>query len=167
MRAVVLALSASHYLHTARDNAGAMLATCEQLAAGLGASAKKDTEGDGPKKPKDAVGNAHLRLWVGERFLGAFPFFYLDCVKKALMVLLSRAASMVRRHGEGGASSSDKCKATGGGREDSDADLSSRFRGILSYPIQNEFVCELYHLRSEKLALSEFKLMFCSVTKIK
>jgi hypothetical protein len=41
-----------------------MLATCEQLAAGLGAPGKKG------KELVDAVGNAPLRLWVGERFLG-------------------------------------------------------------------------------------------------
>lgn len=63
LRALVLALIAAHYVHTAPGQAGEMLGTCEQLAAGLGAGA-----GTGA----DAVGNAPLRLWVGERFLGAW-----------------------------------------------------------------------------------------------
>ncbi|KAG6872964.1 hypothetical protein C0995_004718 [Termitomyces sp. Mi166 len=40
LRALILALSASHYLHTAREHALTMLGTCGQLAAGLGAAAK-------------------------------------------------------------------------------------------------------------------------------
>ncbi|KAJ7983176.1 hypothetical protein DFH06DRAFT_1440952 [Mycena polygramma] len=63
LRALILALIAAHYLHTAGDQAQKMLATCEQLAAGLGAPGKKGQE------RVDAVGNAPLRLWVGERFL--------------------------------------------------------------------------------------------------
>ncbi|KAJ7342640.1 hypothetical protein DFH08DRAFT_783042 [Mycena albidolilacea] len=63
LRALILALIASHYLHTAGDQAQKMLATCEQLAAGLGAPGKKG------KELVDAVGNAPLRLWAGERFL--------------------------------------------------------------------------------------------------
>jgi hypothetical protein len=41
-----------------------ILATCNQLAAGLGAAPNK-SDGAG-----NAVGNAPLRLWVGERLLG-------------------------------------------------------------------------------------------------
>ncbi|KAJ6579637.1 hypothetical protein DFH09DRAFT_912985 [Mycena vulgaris] len=63
LRALILALIAAHYLHTAGEQAQKMLGTCEQLAAGLGAPGKKDQE------RVDAVGNAPLRLWVGERFL--------------------------------------------------------------------------------------------------
>ena len=65
LRALILALIASHYFHTAGDHALEMLQTCEQLAAGLGAPADKS-------KPDAAVavGNAPLGLWVGERFLG-------------------------------------------------------------------------------------------------
>ncbi|KAF7333041.1 hypothetical protein MVEN_02410600 [Mycena venus] len=63
LRALILALIAAHYLHTAGDQAQKMLATCEQLAAGLGAPGKKG------KERVDAVGNAPLRLWAGERFL--------------------------------------------------------------------------------------------------
>ncbi|KAF8169050.1 hypothetical protein K438DRAFT_1909571 [Mycena galopus ATCC 62051] len=63
LRALILALIAAHYLHTAGDQAQKMLATCEQLAAGLGALGKKGGE------HVDAVGNAPLRLWAGERFL--------------------------------------------------------------------------------------------------
>ncbi|KAJ7174626.1 hypothetical protein C8R46DRAFT_1252427 [Mycena filopes] len=63
LRALILALIAAHYLHTAGDQAQKMLATCEQLAAGLGAPGKKG------KERVDAMGNAPLRLWVGERFL--------------------------------------------------------------------------------------------------
>ncbi|KAJ7740570.1 hypothetical protein B0H16DRAFT_1324320 [Mycena metata] len=64
LRALILALIAAHYLHTAGDQAQKMLATCEQLAAGLGAPGKKAS-----KERVDTVGNAPLRLWVGERFL--------------------------------------------------------------------------------------------------
>ncbi|KAJ7039378.1 hypothetical protein C8F04DRAFT_1392448 [Mycena alexandri] len=64
LRALILALIAAHYLHTAGDQAQKMLATCEQLAAGLGAPGKKTN-----KERVDTVGNAPLRLWVGERFL--------------------------------------------------------------------------------------------------
>ncbi|KAJ7062788.1 hypothetical protein C8F01DRAFT_1135243 [Mycena amicta] len=63
LRALILALISAHYLHTAGDQAGKMLATCEQLAAGLGAPAKKDRE------RIDTAGNTPLRLWVGDRFL--------------------------------------------------------------------------------------------------
>ena len=72
-----------------------MLATAEQLAAGLGASVVRKRESQvldqgsgasgeaGEEKlksglMKDAVGNAHLRLWIGERSLGErllLPFF--------------------------------------------------------------------------------------------
>lgn len=62
-----------------------MLGTCEQLAAGLGASSvKRKREGADGEKDKggsvDGVGNAPLRLWVGERFLGMF-FLSLSAVK--------------------------------------------------------------------------------------
>lgn len=59
-----------------------MLGTSEQLAAGLGAaSIKKDKDkgkakeggGGSEEKEPDAVGNAPLRLWIGERFLGTPP----------------------------------------------------------------------------------------------
>ncbi|KAJ7683529.1 hypothetical protein B0H17DRAFT_31447 [Mycena rosella] len=63
LRALILALIAGHYLHTAGEQAQKMLATCEQLAAGLGAPGKKG------KERIDTVGNAPLRLWAGERFL--------------------------------------------------------------------------------------------------
>ncbi|GLB43801.1 hypothetical protein LshimejAT787_1403130 [Lyophyllum shimeji] len=56
LRALVLALVAAHYLHTAREHAMAVLGTCGQLAAGLGAV-----------RAGAGVGNAPLRLWVGER----------------------------------------------------------------------------------------------------
>jgi len=55
-----------------------MLGTCEQLAAGLGAASVKKRKGADSEKVKeqvkekgegDKVGNAPLRLWVGERYL--------------------------------------------------------------------------------------------------
>jgi hypothetical protein len=61
MRALILALISSHYFHTASEHAE-MLRTCDQLAAGLGAAGTKEGTGK--------VGNAQMRLWVGERFLG-------------------------------------------------------------------------------------------------
>jgi hypothetical protein len=47
-----------------------MLATAEQLGAGLGASGVKGGEKLGLGSKGDGVGNAHLRLWIGERSLG-------------------------------------------------------------------------------------------------
>ncbi|KAJ3523314.1 hypothetical protein NMY22_g11498 [Coprinellus aureogranulatus] len=79
LRALVLALIASQYLNTSTDHAEAMLATSEQLAAGLGAQPKapkslvQGTQGVSTptptqaKKNLDGVGNAALRLWIGER----------------------------------------------------------------------------------------------------
>jgi hypothetical protein len=52
-----------------------MLGTCEQFAAGLGAGSVKREGGKGKEGAGDAVGNAPLRLWVGERFLGMLIFF--------------------------------------------------------------------------------------------
>ena len=61
MRALVLALISAHYVHTAGGHAREILKTCEQLAAGLGAS--------------KGEGNVALRLWVGERLVGKFIFY--------------------------------------------------------------------------------------------
>ncbi|KAH9854482.1 hypothetical protein C2E23DRAFT_726704 [Lenzites betulinus] len=73
LRALVLALIAAHYLHTAGDHARTMLQTCEQLAAGLGApSTKGAAASQAGRNPPVAVGNAPLGLWVGERFLELF-----------------------------------------------------------------------------------------------
>ncbi|KAI0352218.1 hypothetical protein OH77DRAFT_1485975 [Trametes cingulata] len=71
LRALVLALIAAHYLHTAGDHARTMLQTCEQLAAGLGAPPTKGAS-QGAKGTPVVVGNAPLGLWVGERFLELF-----------------------------------------------------------------------------------------------
>lgn len=57
---------------------------CETLGAGMGAK-QKEMAGKGEDKDKvstegkyEPVGNAPLRLWVGERFLGkCFPVFFL------------------------------------------------------------------------------------------
>ncbi|KAI0706088.1 hypothetical protein BC835DRAFT_1312173 [Cytidiella melzeri] len=65
LRAVLVALVAAHYFHTAWDYAYKMLLTCEQLAAGLGAPASKNSVTQTPT----AVGNARLGLWVGQKFL--------------------------------------------------------------------------------------------------
>lgn len=70
LRAIVLALISAHYFHTAGDHALSMLQTCEQLAAGLGAPAKKSTNDDAAAPASVAVGNARLGLWVGQKFLG-------------------------------------------------------------------------------------------------
>ncbi|KAI0756062.1 hypothetical protein C8Q80DRAFT_1090902 [Daedaleopsis nitida] len=76
LRALILALIAAHYLHTAGDHARTMLQTCEQLAAGLGAPPTKGT-GEHTKMPV-VLGNAPLGLWVGERFLELFKRFGKD-----------------------------------------------------------------------------------------
>ncbi|KAG6836022.1 hypothetical protein H0H93_012204 [Arthromyces matolae] len=72
LRALVLALSASHYIHTARGHALTMLGTCAQLAAGLGANPKGNNNSNDDAKGKakaKAVGNAPLAMWVGERVM--------------------------------------------------------------------------------------------------
>ncbi|KAF7324036.1 Carboxylic ester hydrolase [Mycena kentingensis (nom. inval.)] len=60
LRALILGLISAHYLHTAGDQVGKMLATCEQLALGLGAPSKKD------KGKLDTAGNAPLRQLAEE-----------------------------------------------------------------------------------------------------
>jgi len=77
LRALILALIASHYFHTAGAHALEMLQTCEQLAAGLGASPKAPLSSSGQensdqKQATTVVGNAPLGLWIGERFLELF-----------------------------------------------------------------------------------------------
>ncbi|KAJ3936138.1 MAG: hypothetical protein NXY57DRAFT_986899 [Lentinula lateritia] len=69
LRALILALVASHYFHTATDDALGMLAMCENLAAGLGAAVKPATGTSGKEKTGDAIGNAPLRTWVSDRSL--------------------------------------------------------------------------------------------------
>ncbi|KIM82134.1 hypothetical protein PILCRDRAFT_469683 [Piloderma croceum F 1598] len=87
LRALLLALISAYYFHTEIEHALGMLGTCEQLAAGLGAGAGGGKRGGGKENQGrdgmggkggggDAVGNAPLRLWVGERFLG-MSFFFL------------------------------------------------------------------------------------------
>lgn len=93
LRAVVLSLIASHFLHTSYDYAEQMLKSSDSLAASLGSqpkssSKKQDvpntpTKGGGhtptskmqQQQPNVAVANAHLRMWIGERFLGGFRCF--------------------------------------------------------------------------------------------
>ncbi|PPR08179.1 hypothetical protein CVT24_001529, partial [Panaeolus cyanescens] len=84
LRPLILSLIAGQYLHTAPEHTQTMLATADQLAAGLGAqpkalssSDKTPTKNATPKpvskskKPdlSDGIGNAYLRLWIGERNL--------------------------------------------------------------------------------------------------
>lgn len=69
LRAIVLALVASYYFHTAGDQAEQMLKTCRQLAAGLGGG----THAGPGAADGEHVGNAPLGLWVGERFVGMYP----------------------------------------------------------------------------------------------
>jgi len=84
LRALVLSLIASHYLHTSNEHAKKMLETAENLAAGLGTQPKLSKVHASPTKSAattvvavDTVGNAHLRLWIGERFLGMLILFLL------------------------------------------------------------------------------------------
>jgi hypothetical protein len=78
-----------------------MLGTAEQLAAGLGARPKaaskassSNTDTSKVDEPKtkaksatDGVGNAHLRLWIGERALGALlAYFCLRFCTVAFMI---------------------------------------------------------------------------------
>ncbi|KAG1902737.1 uncharacterized protein F5891DRAFT_1215571 [Suillus fuscotomentosus] len=81
-RALLLAQVGAQYLHTAPAHAMETLAVCETLGAGMGAK-QKDVDGvkgggKGKEKERDmdgsdgSLGNAPLRLWVGERFLEIF-----------------------------------------------------------------------------------------------
>lgn len=72
LRALVIALTSAHYVHTASDHAQMMLATAQQLAAGMGAPVAKNQDGASPDPSGQApeLGNAPLGLWVGERFHG-------------------------------------------------------------------------------------------------
>lgn len=63
-----------------------MLGTAEQLAAGLGAQPKAPAKADTSKvtptpTDRDGVGNAHLRLWIGERNLGRLTAFLSNLAK--------------------------------------------------------------------------------------
>ncbi|KAF8649400.1 hypothetical protein AX16_005841 [Volvariella volvacea WC 439] len=87
LRALVLALVAARYMYTAKEHAEGMLKVCETLGAGMGAApipppvsannaggsqssqAQESQASSTQKKGPDNVGNARLRLWVGERFL--------------------------------------------------------------------------------------------------
>jgi hypothetical protein len=77
LRALVLAVVGAQYVYTAPVHAMEVLAVCETLGAGMGATAKREKEGESAvgrtsedSEGKNAIGNAPLRLWVGERFLG-------------------------------------------------------------------------------------------------
>ncbi|KAF9219378.1 hypothetical protein BS17DRAFT_740799 [Gyrodon lividus] len=79
LRALVLAVVGAQYVYTAPAHAMEVLAVCETLGAGMGANAKKSKEGEGvavhtseDSEGKVGIGNAPLRLWVGERFLELF-----------------------------------------------------------------------------------------------
>ncbi|KAI0370118.1 hypothetical protein BV20DRAFT_944899 [Pilatotrama ljubarskyi] len=101
LRALVLALIAAHYLHTAGDHARTMLQTCEQLAAGLGAPPTKGAS-QGAKGTPIVVGNAPLGLWVGERFLELFKRAGKEArVQKQTVVnaQLAKAVSDLARRG--------------------------------------------------------------------
>ncbi|KAL4068831.1 hypothetical protein V8B97DRAFT_1872534 [Scleroderma yunnanense] len=77
LRALVLAFVGAQYVYTAPEHAMEVLAVCETLGAGMGAVAKKTTSNGGNVETSggesgDGIGNAPLRLWVGERFLELF-----------------------------------------------------------------------------------------------
>ncbi|EGN93559.1 hypothetical protein SERLA73DRAFT_63805, partial [Serpula lacrymans var. lacrymans S7.3] len=106
IRALILALISSHYFHTASDHAQTMLLTCEQLAAGLGAAPTKAEKGKSSNQKADnvlvdTIGNAPLRLWVGERFLELYKRAGKDeRVKKQLVAnrhLLHATQLLVQR----------------------------------------------------------------------
>ncbi|KAG2110691.1 hypothetical protein DEU56DRAFT_896675 [Suillus clintonianus] len=83
LRALLLAQVGAQYLHTAPAHAMETLAVCETLGAGMGAKQKdangekskgkeKEAVSEGIAAKYDSIGNAPLRLWVGERFLDIF-----------------------------------------------------------------------------------------------
>ncbi|KAJ8085250.1 hypothetical protein PM082_004044 [Marasmius tenuissimus] len=81
IRALILALIASHFFHTSADDSLEMLTMCGNLAAGFGAvpgggkvpsrrsSMTNSNTNSEEKKPVDGLGNVPLRMWVGERSL--------------------------------------------------------------------------------------------------
>lgn len=80
LRALVIALTSAHYVHTASGHAGMMLDTARQLAAGMGALSSK-SKNTGSGGAGEALGNAPLGLWIGEKFHGeglSFPPFELS-----------------------------------------------------------------------------------------
>lgn len=72
LRALVIALTSAHYVHTASDHAKMMLDTARQLASGMGAPVAKHGSTSQATSTEDspAFGNVPLGLWVGERFYG-------------------------------------------------------------------------------------------------
>ena len=76
LRALILALLSSYFVHTAPDHAIKMLEAAEVLGSGMGAKPKADKKDNAsPAKTddaraSDAIGNGPLRIWVGEKFLG-------------------------------------------------------------------------------------------------
>ncbi|KAH7882576.1 hypothetical protein F5I97DRAFT_1969951 [Phlebopus sp. FC_14] len=77
LRALVLAVVGAQYVYTAPAHAMEVLAVCETLGAGMGASVRRGGEGgqggpQGGQEESAVVGHARLRLWVGERFLELF-----------------------------------------------------------------------------------------------
>ncbi|KAH0834299.1 hypothetical protein J3R83DRAFT_11674 [Lanmaoa asiatica] len=79
LRALVLTVVGAQYVYTAPAHAMEVFAVCETLGAGMGANPKDAQEGSAgvalpadETQTKDGVGNAPLRLWVGERFLELF-----------------------------------------------------------------------------------------------
>lgn len=92
LRALILALTSSHFMHTATDYAMKMLGACQNLACGLGAGAvkgAKNTQG------ADLVGNIPLRIWTAERFLGKLG------VASPMSLILIMALELHKRQGNG------------------------------------------------------------------
>lgn len=99
LRALVLAVVGAQYVYTAPEHAMEVLALCETLGAGMGACVKKDpTRGDDIIEGQGgSVGNAALRLWVGERFLGECLVDYDVRLKLITLVELFKRAGKASR----------------------------------------------------------------------
>ena len=82
-----MSLIASQYVHTSPEHAATMLATAEQLGAGLGATGVKGGDKLKLGTKGDGVGNAHLRLWIGERSLGKIRMLFFVVRSFAFRVL--------------------------------------------------------------------------------
>lgn len=94
LKALILCLISAHFFHTAPDYALKTLGLAHHIAAGFGAAPKDKDKDKSKGKLRDAVGNAPLRTWIGEKSLGA----YTDHCRK--MLIKNIRLEIYRRKGD-------------------------------------------------------------------